>query len=136
MVYADKDANQNEHKKENYVAVMSTNRLEYFYNGRPDTGSDNARQVSFSNVATEGWHHWDIEISYGYLRAYQDGRVVGQTTTGASQQKLSDILGNASILYLGAANWGATPGEFATFTMDNFRAWYLPQRPRRRKPRW
>ncbi len=121
VVYADKDANQNEYKKENYVAVMSTNGLEYFYNGRPDTGSDNARQVSFSNVATEGWHHWDIEISYGYLRAYQDGRVVGQTTTGASQQKLSDILGNASILYLGAANWGATPGEFATFTMDNFR---------------
>ncbi len=126
VVYADKDANQNVYQKENYVAVSGTNELEYYYNGRPNNAdgtvkSAGSRVITFSNPdTTPGWHHWDIEISYGYIKVYEDGVLKGQTP-GNSQQKLADILGNASVLYLGAANWGATPGEYGSFTMDNFR---------------
>jgi phage baseplate assembly protein gpV len=82
----------------------------------------NARSSSFTtagnSIPTDGtWKHVVLVFTETDYTAYIDGVQAGTSTS--SIQPITGILGAASILYIGRANWGS--GEGATGSIDEYK---------------
>lgn len=64
---------------------------------------------------TNEWNDVMISIEDGFSTVYINGN---ETDTIASTVDISQMLGSASVAYIGLANWGS--GEFATGYLDDF----------------
>ncbi len=98
--------------KEVYVGAMinnGTTKIERYKN-------NGSRATSVSAATGTGWTRVDVVLDEGSTTIYVNGEK-GETV--ASSYKLSDILGNSSILQIGKANWGN--GEYYKGWMDNFK---------------
>lgn len=114
LFYAAPDGRTQTYNSEQYLGIMGTNgniKVERFKNA-------GERPLSPDAKAGNGWSHVDVSVGETETKLYING-VLAQTVK--STYKLSDILGNNSILQLGKANWGS--GEYCKGWVDNFRVY-------------
>ncbi len=112
LFFAAPDDNVQGYRTEKYFGVSSrTNSLmveRYNNNGRRPASP-------YGTVKLNEWNDILIVVKDGVTELY----INGIKSEEASSYKLSDILGESSVAYLGKANWGAN-GEYASGYMDNF----------------
>ncbi len=107
--YAAPNANAQGGGKETYIGALingGNTKIERYRNGRADCPT--------AATGTE-WSHVDVVFEKDATTLYVDGV---RKSSIASDFKLTDILGNASIFQIGKANWGN--GEFYKGWIDNF----------------
>lgn len=110
--YAAPDTNKQTYNKEVYVGAMinnGTTKIERYKN-------NGSRATSVSAATGTGWTRVDVVLDEDSTTIYVNGE---KEATVASSYKLSDILGESSILQIGKANWGN--GEYYKGWMDNFK---------------
>ena len=110
--YAAPNENAQSSGKERYLGILANNgktTVERYNN----TGS---RPANPSADTGSSWAHVDVVVSKTDTTIYVNGVKKG---TQSSSYRLPDILGNASILQIGKANWKT--GEFYKGWMDNFK---------------
>ena len=110
--YAAPNENAQSSNKEHYLGILANNgktTVERYNN----TGS---RPANPSADTGSGWAHVDVVVSKTDTTIYVNGVKKG---TQSSSYSLPGILGDASILQIGKANWKT--GEFYKGWMDNFK---------------
>ncbi len=115
--YAAKDDTTPIYGKEWYVAGFhrqGTLKAERYQAGR-ENHSNNAVAVDAS-VANNAWHHVDIVFAGDTTRIFVDGALTSTAHTVNADARISDILGDSSVFYIGKANWG----EYCQASIDNF----------------
>lgn len=107
-VFMAPNANTQSYQNEHYVGMLHNGNLIV---ERYNNSGSRAPSISVSDPLGE-WKKYALVIEEGQTTLYVDG----VKTTLASSFKLSDILGNNSILQIGKANWGG--GEYFTGYID------------------
>ena len=110
--FAAPNTNTQEYLQEHYIGVITDSGHKVTaqrYNG-------GARQPSVvSDVPADTWTHIDLVLTETSMIMYVEGTKVGSV---ANPFALTEILGDASVIQLGKANWGA--GEYSDGYLDNF----------------
>ncbi|MGN0182274.1 MAG: LamG-like jellyroll fold domain-containing protein, partial [Candidatus Ornithomonoglobus sp.] len=110
--FAAPNANAQTYQQEQYLGAMTnggTLTVERYNNS-------GARSTAATGAYTENaWNDVMISVKDGETTVYING---AETSTIASTVNIADMLGTASVAYIGLANWGT--GEFASGYLDDF----------------
>lgn len=108
------DDTEQSYEKEHYLGSHHKNGS---VNVERYNGGSRAPVISASLV--NEWAHIDVVVQKDVTRVFIDGKIAGAQE---SKFKLSDILGDESVFYIGKANWG-TGGEYCQAAIDNFKVY-------------
>ncbi|MGN1116368.1 MAG: glycoside hydrolase, partial [Candidatus Ornithomonoglobus sp.] len=110
--FAAPNANAQTYQQEQYLGAMTnggTLTVERYNNS-------GARSTAATGAYTENaWNDVMISVNDGETTVYINGT---ETSTIASTVNIADMLGTASVAYIGLANWGS--GEYAAGYLDDF----------------
>lgn len=116
IFYAAPNTGTQTYLKEQYFGAMTQNgniKIERYKSA--ETGS----RAACPEAATgSNWAHIDVVVAEDSTSLYINGQLV-ENGTVESDYKLSEILGDSGIFYIGKANW--EQGEYAQTWIDNFR---------------
>ena len=111
--FAAPDGNTQTYLYEKYVGIVHTTgrvQLERYLNSGERPGNNLE-----TNVSNE-WVHVDVVVTEGHTQLYVNGEMKSESD---SNYRLTDILGNNSVLLIGKGNWES--GEYYSGWLDNYR---------------
>ncbi len=110
--FAAPNASTQTYQKEKYLGIMTSGGT--LTHERYDNNGSRSESATGAYNTNE-WNDVMISIEDGFSTVYINGN---ETDTIASTVDISQMLGSASVAYIGLANWGS--GEFATGYLDDF----------------
>ncbi len=112
LLFAAPNDSAQTYQKENYLGIRTQNEI--VHTERYKNNGSRSAEIAGA-VRQNEWNDVIISVEQGATTVYVNGMLADKQSSTVS---LSDMLGKASVAYIGKANWGS--GEYATGYLDDF----------------